>query len=179
MKQKNKSTHRLRTPKLTLREAREEDAKFIYEMMQNKAYRKHYLERLIFDSEEDALKNIKKFKRDSARKLGYYFIVLHQKEKIGILDIYKISKKDKKASLGYGIKQQEWGKGYGSEVCKLGVEFMKKKLKLHSAEATADPKNAASQRVLEKNGFTLLGIAKDYYYDRGKFIDRALYWKVL
>ena len=51
-------------------------------------------------------------------------------------------------------------------------------------EAGIDPypsgpfKKQDSKKVLEKNGFTLLGIAKDYYFDRGKFIDMTLYRKV-
>jgi len=165
--------------KLSLNTAKEEDAQFIYKMMQDKEYQKHYLERLIFKSAEEAQKDIKQSMRDAKRRLRYYFVVMNGKEKIGILDIYKISKLDQKASIGYGIKKEYWGKGIGSEVCKIGLDFMKNKLKLHSAEATADPNNTASQKVLEKNGFKKIATVKDYYFDRGKFIDRDLYWKVL
>ncbi len=164
---------------LTLRKAGAIDAKFIFEMMSDKEYQKHYLERLLFKSEEEAKNDIEKSKRDSTKGVRYYFIVLKGKEKIGVLDIYKINKHDSRASIGYGIETKHWGKGYGTQICKLGLDFMKNKLKLRSAEATADPENLPSSKVLEKNGFIKLGIVKDYYYDRGKFIDRALYWKVL
>ncbi len=164
--------------KLTLHTAKEEDADFVYEMMQDEDYRKHYLERLIFKNVDDAKSDINQSIKDAKRGTRFYFIVRRGKENIGILDVYKISKSDKKASIGYGIKKECWGSGIGSEVCKLGLEFIEKKLKLHSVEATADPLNKASHRVLEKNGFKLLATVKDYYYDRGKFIDRAIYWKV-
>ncbi|MEI7961628.1 MAG: GNAT family N-acetyltransferase [archaeon] len=165
--------------KLTLRPAIDEDATFVFEMMQNKDFQKHYLERLIFKSVEDAKNEIIKFAREAKRKNAFYFIVMLGKEKIGILDIYKISKNDKKASIGYGILRGHWGKGYGKQICKMGIEYANNKLKLHSMEATADPKNKASQRVLEKNGFIKLCTAKDYYFDRGQFVDRDLYWKIL
>lgn len=165
--------------RLTIKEAQESDAQFVYKMMQDKKFQKHYLERLLYKSEEEAKKDIKNSLRESKRGLRYYFLVRDGKKRVGILDIYKINRHDKKASIGYGIIREHWGKGFGSAVCKIGLAFMKKKLKLHSVEATADPHNKASQKVLEKNGFALLGIAKDYYQDRGKFIDMALYWKIL
>lgn len=165
--------------KLKLRLAREEDAETIFQMQHEKEYEKYMPERLLFESIEDAKKEIRHFIHEAKRGNIFYFAVLKGKETIGILDLYKISKKDRKASIGYGLMPSQWGKGYGSETCKLGIEYAKKKLKLHSLEATADPNNKASQRVLEKNGFVKLGRAKDYYFDRGKFIDRELYWKIL
>ncbi len=168
----------MQKPKLSLRPAREEDARFVFEMMQDKEYQKHYLERLLFKTEEDARKDLAQSVKEAKRGARHYFIVQRGKEKIGILDVYKISKSDKKASIGYGVEREYWGGGIGSEVCKLGLDFIEKKLKLHAVEATADPLNKASHRVLEKNGFKMLATVKDYYYDRGKFIDRAIYWKV-
>ena len=166
-------------PKLTIRPATVEDAEFVFEMMQNKEFQKHYLERLLFKTSEDAKKEILYFEKESKRGNLFYFIVMLGKERIGILDVYKISKTDKKASIGYGLLREQWGRGYGTKICKMGIDFAKNKLKLHSLEATADPKNKASQKVLEKNGFVKLATAKDYYFDRGKFIDRDLYWKIL
>jgi ribosomal-protein-alanine N-acetyltransferase len=159
--------------------ASETDAEFIYEMMQNKEYQKHYLERLLYKSAEEAKIKIRDSTREAKKGKGFFFVVLLGKKKIGVLDIYKINSKDQRASIGYGIMREEWGGGLGSKVCALGVNYAKKNLKLHTLEAAADPNNAASKKVLEKNGFVLLGTAKDYYFDRGKYIDRDLYWKVL
>jgi len=169
----------MKTKKLSLQIAKEEDANFIFEMMQDKKYQKHYLERLLYKDIEDARTHIIKYSHEAEKRKAIFFIVLLGEEKIGVLDIYKINSKDSRASIGYGIKQEMWGKGLGTKICALGVNYAKKNLKLHTLEATADPKNEASRRVLEKNGFTLLGTAKDYYFDRGKFIDRDLYWKVI
>jgi len=165
--------------KLSLRLATEEDAEFIYEMMQDKEYQKHYLQRLLHKSIEEAKAKVREASREAEKGKTFFFVVLFGKKKIGVLDIYKINSKDKRASIGYGLVREEWGKGLGSKVCALGVNYAKKNLKLHTLEATADPNNEASKKVLEKNEFTLLGTAKDYYFDRGKYIDRDLYWKVL
>ncbi|VVB74995.1 Acetyltransferase (GNAT) domain protein [uncultured archaeon] len=165
--------------KLSLQTAAEEDAEFICKMMLNKEYQKHYLERLLHKSVEEAKIKIRESERDAKKGKGFFFIVLLGKKKIGVLDIYKINSKDKRASIGYGIMNEEWGKGLGTKICALGVKYAKNNLKLHTLEATADPNNEASRKVLEKNGFVLLGTVKDYYFDRGKYTDRDLYWKVL
>ncbi len=165
--------------KLSLKLATEEDAEFIYEMMQNKEYQKHYLDRLLYKSVEETRIEMRKMGREAKIGKVFYFVVLLGKKRIGVLNVYKINAKDKRGSIGYGIMREEWGKGLGSKICALGIEYIKKNLNLHTIEATADSNNEASKKVLEKNGFVLLGTAKDYYFDRGKYIDRDLYWKVL
>ncbi|MCX6804370.1 MAG: GNAT family N-acetyltransferase [Candidatus Diapherotrites archaeon] len=165
--------------KLKLRHATKKDAEFVYSMMQNKDFQKHYLERLLYKNVEEARKGLAKLEKQAKRGLVHYFIVNNGTEDIGILDLYKINAQDKKAAIGYGITADKWGKGYGKQVCALGLEIAKKKLKLHTAEATADPENKASIAVLEKNGFKLIGTVEDYYFDRRKFISRTLYYKTL
>lgn len=159
--------------------AKETDAEFVYKMMQGKEFKKYFPKRLLSNSLESQRKQLRHYAANAEKKLGFYFIVQLGKTQIGILDIYKIDKQDRRAGIGYGIGEEHWGKGHATKAVKLGTEFMKKKLKLHSAEASVDPKNAPSRKVLEKNGFKLVGIAKDYYFEDGKYLDRAIYWKIL
>ncbi|MFA5931362.1 MAG: GNAT family N-acetyltransferase [archaeon] len=165
-------------PKVSLRLAEETDAKFVYEIMQDKEYQKHYLERLIPKSIIDAENEIRRAKRGSEKNQQFYFIILFGKESAGVIDIYKASLSDKRASIGYGVKKEFWEKGIATKATKLGLAFMKQK-GFHTCEATVDPKNKASKIVLTKNGFKLVGTLKDYYFDKGKFVDRELYWKIL
>ncbi len=164
---------------IKLRLIEESDTDFFFELMQNKEYQKHYLERLIPKNYNEAKNEVKKYVKDRENNFAYYFIIERGNTKIGVLDIYKIMQKDKRGSIGYGIKKEYWNKGYASKACKLGLKFIKTKLKLHSVEATSEPDNIGSCKVLEKNGFKRIGIIKDYYFDKGKFVDRVLYWKIL
>lgn len=157
----------------------EDDAEFIFEMMQDKKYQEHYLERLIPKNLNEAKNSVKKSIKEMEKKFAYNFILKEGKTKIGVIDIYKIMQKDKRCSIGYGIKRDYWRKGYGTIACKLGANFIKTKLKLHSIEATAEPNNKASCRVLEKNGFRKIGVIEDYYLNKGKYVNRVLYWKIL
>jgi RimJ/RimL family protein N-acetyltransferase len=164
--------------KLTLRPINQEDAQFLHELTTNKDFQEYYLERLVFKTLTDAKREVEKIIKETKNNKVNYFILEMGKTRIGFLDLYKATKKDKRVSIGYGIKPEFSGKGIGTKLCKMGV-IKAKELGFHTIEATADPKNKASQKVLENNGFTKIGIAKDYYLDRGKYIDRVIYWKVL
>ena len=56
------------------------------------------------------------------------------------------------AEIGYMIKPQYWGKGYGSEIAKVMVEKARKS-DLKSLKAIIDPNNIASRKILIKLGF--------------------------
>ena len=45
----------------------------------------------------------------------------------------------------------------------------------HSLEANTDPRNAASRRLLERNGFVLEGLFREDYFWEGQFLDSAIY----
>lgn len=164
---------------IKLRNIQETDSEFYFELTQDEEYQKHYLERLTPKNFNEAKNEVRKHVRERENDFAYYFIIEKGKTKIGILDIYKIMQRDKRGSIGYGIKKEYWGKGYATRACKLGLKFIKTKLKLHSIEATAEPNNLASCKVLEKNGFEKIGVIKDYYFDKGKYVDRVLYWKII
>jgi ribosomal-protein-alanine N-acetyltransferase len=164
--------------KVTLKQATEEDAEFIYQMMQEKEYKKYYLDRLISKSTEDEKRNIARINSLTKKRLQYYFTIFFGKEKAGVLDIYKISQEDKRCCIGYGVATKYWGKGIATKAVKEALNFLKKE-GFHTVEATADPKNKASKRVLEKNGFYSAGILKDYYMQNKKFLDREIYWKII
>jgi ribosomal-protein-alanine N-acetyltransferase len=48
-------------------------------------------------------------------------------------------------------------------------------MKLHSIEAVIDPENAASEKVLQKNGFVKEAHLKENEFYDGTFIDSVIY----
>ncbi len=54
--------------------------------------------------------------------------------------------------LGYRLRKQHWGQGYGTEIAKGLVEYGFNKLQLNRLTATTNLDNQASIRVLEKAG---------------------------
>lgn len=62
------------------------------------------------------------------------------------------------AELLYHFKKRHWGKGYATESV-LGVtQYAKDVLHFRSIISSADPKNKASQKVLEKAGYRYIGM---------------------
>lgn len=80
-----------------------------------------------------------------------------------------------KAELGYVIARKFWGKGLGTQAIKLAIEMGFKELNVERIEAYVDPSNVASQRVLEKSGFTKEGLLKNFVIQKGFVKDRFIY----
>ena len=64
--------------------------------------------------------------------------------------------------LGYILKKSAWGNGYASEACNRLLAFAFEATPLEEIVAATDERNTASQRVLEKCGFSRIGIIRNY-----------------
>ena len=68
--------------------------------------------------------------------------------------------------ISYILRNEEWDKGYATEIARRLVEFGFNELKLNAVYATVDTDNYASIRVLEKIGMKHI---RDEYDEQGKF----------
>jgi ribosomal-protein-alanine N-acetyltransferase len=57
------------------------------------------------------------------------------------------------AELGYLVKPEYWGKGYGNEMAKALLKIAGSDPRLKRVYAITDPQNIASRKILLKNGF--------------------------
>jgi ribosomal-protein-alanine N-acetyltransferase len=78
-------------------------------------------------------------------------------------------------NLGYWMGQDFAGRGYMTEAVGLVIPFCFETLGLHRIHAAFLPDNAASRRVLEKNGFAEEGYAENYLQIDGKWADHVLF----
>ena len=67
------------------------------------------------------------------------------------------------------------GKGIISEAIKEVINYGFMVMKLHSIEAIIDPKNFASERVLQKNRFVKEAHLKENECYDGQFLDTVIY----
>jgi RimJ/RimL family protein N-acetyltransferase len=165
--------------KLELKIATEEDAEFVFDLMKDKDCEKYIITKTQTKNIEEQKKKLRSYFAQSKKKSRYYFIAKIGKNKIGIIDIYNVNSEDKRCCIGYAIDAKNREKGFGKKIVKEGLKFIKTKLKFHGCEAITDPKNKASGKILKKNGFKKIGTLKDYRVNKGKYLDRELYWKVL
>jgi [ribosomal protein S5]-alanine N-acetyltransferase len=77
--------------------------------------------------------------------------------------------------LGYVLHTAHQGKGIMAEALGAVLHYGFHTMKLHSAEANVNPENAASIRVLERQGFVREAYFRENYLFRGRFIDTAIY----
>ena len=87
-------------------------------------------------------------------------------------------KEPHRAEIGYWLGIKYWNQNIMTEAIKLVTQFGFDKLKLRRIEATIDPKNKASARVLLKNGYKFEGLLKNYHIKKGKMLDVLMYAKV-
>ncbi|RDE10622.1 GNAT family N-acetyltransferase [Pelagibacterium lacus] len=78
-------------------------------------------------------------------------------------------------TLGYWMGAQFSGKGIMTRAVALVLPFVFDTLNLHRIEAACLPDNAASRRVLSRNGFAEIGIAERYLQINGEWRDHMLF----
>lgn len=77
--------------------------------------------------------------------------------------------------IGFAIIPEERGKGYCTEAVKIMVDYLFLSRGIMRIEAGTNLNNTASQRVLEKAGFTKEGVLRKATFTRGKWLDEVLY----
>ncbi|HEY1626029.1 MAG TPA: GNAT family N-acetyltransferase [Streptosporangiaceae bacterium] len=83
---------------------------------------------------------------------GSYSIVVTG-QTIGTAGFYGPPDESGQVTIGYGMIEPEWGKGYGTEAVAALIEICRRDGDVGMILADTDLDNLPSQRVLEKNGF--------------------------
>lgn len=78
-------------------------------------------------------------------------------------------------SVGYWVAADDNGRGLATEAMAEIKHLAFEQLGLHRIEAGTLLHNAASQRVLERNGFLRIGIAQKYLHIAGTWQDHVLF----
>jgi ribosomal-protein-alanine N-acetyltransferase len=83
------------------------------------------------------------------------------------------------AALGYWLAVDVLGRGLATRAVEAVAEIADTQLKLHRIEASTLTGNVASQRVLQRTGFTQIGMAPTYLHIDGRWQDCNLYQRIL
>ncbi|MGB8706100.1 MAG: GNAT family protein [Gillisia sp.] len=95
---------------------------------------------------------------------------------IGLLDLFDLEPKDRRAALGILIVDRDnRGKGYGKEALSLICNYCFSHLELHQVYAGVTADNLPSMKLFENNNFKKAGIKKDWILVNGQFKDEILY----
>ena len=100
-------------------------------------------------------------------------------EVVGRVNIHEIVRgPSMRGVIGYFVDGAVAGRGLASAAVDEAVRIAFGRLGLHRIEAGVKVGNDASARVLERNGFTRFGVARDYLKLAGRWHDHVLYEKI-
>jgi ribosomal-protein-alanine N-acetyltransferase len=96
--------------------------------------------------------------------------------KIGFIGhFYVLHPAGRQLEIGYSLVPSERGKGYCTEATQLMVDYLFLSKDSMRIQAQTDPRNVASQKVLEKVGFKKEGTLRKSFFMRGEWRDAYVY----
>jgi ribosomal-protein-alanine N-acetyltransferase len=166
----------LETERLLLRRLDNSDINEVFALRSNSSTMQ-FIPRPLVQNDEEALAHITMIndKIDNNEGINWAITIKGNPKLIGIIGHYRIQPQNYRAEIGYMILPEFNGKGIVTEAIKVVVGYGFDEMKLNSIEAIIDPRNFASERVLQKNGFVKEAhILENEFFD-GKFIDTVIY----
>jgi RimJ/RimL family protein N-acetyltransferase len=95
---------------------------------------------------------------------------------IGFTGLHRIDWRNRKATSGIVIGDKEaWGRGYATDAMRVRTRFAFEVLNLHRVESEAYADNEASQRALERVGYTREGVFRKRAWADGRWHDTIAY----
>ena len=107
---------------------------------------------------------------------AYPFVIVADGHVVGAINLSNVVRGAfQSCNVGYWVAQEHNGQGHATSALSLVCERAFGELGLHRVEAGTLLHNVASQRVIEKNGFTRIGIAPRYLQIAGEWADHVLF----
>ena len=166
----------LTTDRLILRRVRWRDAKQIHQWTSDPEVARYVLWSP-HQHMSDTLSYIRYLRSQYHRGLPSSWIVEHRETGtvIGSIGYMWVDERSSSCEVGYSLARPFWNQGLATEALAAVLKFSFQTLRLHRVEAQHDTRNPASGRVMEKNGMKKEGILRDRIYNKGEFINVALY----
>ncbi|MCZ7532155.1 MAG: GNAT family N-acetyltransferase [Acidimicrobiia bacterium] len=104
---------------------------------------------------------------------------LHDLERhIGNVSIWPTSHQNRTGEVGYWIRSEETGHGYGTEAAAVAIGIGFNELELHKVVLRIAVGNVASEKMAQKLGFTFEGILRDEVKVGSQWLDHTS-WSIL
>lgn len=153
----------IETERLVLRNYCDQDLENVYSLKSDPLVWK-YSTRVTSNKMEDSrdylatiLKNYTEGKQDFQA-----LSIKETMEYIGEAGILSFNKENKKAVIGYNLLSKHWGKGFATEITRAMVKHLFEVEKVERIEALVMEGNIASKKVLEKSGFQVEGLLRNF-----------------
>jgi ribosomal-protein-alanine N-acetyltransferase len=166
-----KSILELKTEKILLRDIEGSDIDTVFRGLSNPDVIKHY--GVSFDSLEETKEQMKWF-ADTKQK---WFAICSVDNNVfyGAGGLNDISKKHKKAEIGFWLLPEYWGKGIMKKVVPVICDYGFDKLELHRIEGFVDSENKNCKRAMSALDFEIEGTMRDCEIKNNKFVSIEVY----
>ena len=166
----------LSTARLHLRELLPGDAPALFAMRSDERIMAH-IGRPRATTLQDAETLIASITKSRSENTGItWALTLHGDDTlIGTIGYYRLKLEHHRGEIGYMLSFDHWGKGLMGEALEAAVACGFERFKFHSIEAVTDPRNTASNKLLERHCFVREGLLKENFFWNGEFQDSAVY----
>lgn len=115
---------------------------------------------------------------DTASHMRFGITLRGEDRVIGLIGFNSFAFGDRRSSVGFDLRQSHWGQGIMPEALNAVLGFGFERIGLNRIEADCSIMNVASQRVLQKCGFSYEGRQREQYFYDGIYYDLLL-WGLL
>ncbi|MFP7722239.1 GNAT family N-acetyltransferase [Lysobacter sp. A3-1-A15] len=113
--------------------------------------------------------------RDPDRMLCWVVTQAGDDALVGTTTLFAIDRVQGRAEVGYALRPSHWGRGLATGTLGLVLGHAFDTLGLRRVEADIDPRNAASCRLVERQGFVREGLLRERWHVGGETCDSAVY----
>ena len=166
----------IETKRLLLRRMTMKDAQDIFEYSRDPEVAKHVLwsaQKHISEAKEYVRYMTKRYRDDLPSSWG--IIDKESGKLIGTIGYMSLSEENASVEVGYSLARWLWGKGLMTEALRAVIDYTFDAMDINRIKAQHELLNPSSGRVMEKCGMTKEGVLRQRLYNKGKFVDVALY----
>ena len=166
----------LETPRLVLRRVAMSDARDLYAYGRDPEVARHVLWEP-YRSEADARSYVRFLQRQyrGDQPSSWGIVYKPHNKMVGTIGFMWWNHDHNSAEVGYSLAREYWNHGLMTEALRAAIRFGFDEMQLHRIEAQHETSNPASGRVMEKVGMRKEGVLRGRLYNKGRFVDVALY----
>ena len=166
----------LETPRLILRRIAMSDAKDIFAYSCDEEVARHVLwtaQKSVSEAKDYCRFMMRKYRNDEPSSWG--IIEKATGKLVGTIGFMDYSEDNASVEVGYSLARWLWNGGYMTEALTCVIDYAFEHMDLNRIEAQHELTNPSSGRVMEKCGMRKEGVLRQRLYNKGKYVDVALY----
>lgn len=166
----------IETERLILREPVQDDVPALFALRSDERVMR-YVPRPMARSLDEVAALIDLMATDRQASMGITWAIARKPDRtlIGTIGFYRLHLEDHRAEVGYLLAPEHQGCGIMAEALSAVVRVGFDRFHFHGIEAITDPRNTASNRVLERAGFERDALLRQDHFWNGEFQDSAVY----